>query len=183
MAKPANGSGPAPTGTPRRTSGRCSTRGGGLPTRYRVPGRGHPPRTEPRPTPSSPPEPAPARRQLGPPRTQGGAAPPAEELPNPYRVEVALPPWAQAGGGLAGGSGSVRGEQVSSVRFAAALGCHWRHGCRRSRGRAGHLAAGPWGRRSDGHRFMGAKASGLAGTGWRVVRIEFPSMARMRETG
>jgi hypothetical protein len=36
---PANGSGPAPTGTPRRTSGPCSTRGGGLPTRYRVPGQ------------------------------------------------------------------------------------------------------------------------------------------------
>lgn len=75
MAQPANGSDPAPTGTPRRTSGRCSTRGGGLPTRYRVPGRGHPLRTEPRPTPSRPPKPAPARRQLGPPRTQGGADP------------------------------------------------------------------------------------------------------------
>ena len=77
----------------------------------------------------------------------------------------------------------MRGEQVSAVRFAAALGCQWRHGCRRSRGRAGHLAAGPWGRRSDGHPFMAAMASGLAGTGWRVVRIGFPSMARMRETG
>jgi len=31
--------------------------------------------------------------------------------------------------------------------------------------------------------FMAAMASGLAGTGWRVVRVEFPSMARMRETG
>ena len=31
--------------------------------------------------------------------------------------------------------------------------------------------------------FMSAMASGLAGTGWRVGRIEFPSMARMRETG
>ena len=30
---------------------------------------------------------------------------------------------------------------------------------------------------------MAAMASGLAGTGWRVVRIGFPSMARMRETG
>ena len=35
---PANGSDPAPTETPRRTSGRCSTRGGGLPTNYREPG-------------------------------------------------------------------------------------------------------------------------------------------------
>jgi len=31
--------------------------------------------------------------------------------------------------------------------------------------------------------FMAALASGLAGTGWRVVRFEFPYMARMRETG
>lgn len=30
---------------------------------------------------------------------------------------------------------------------------------------------------------MAAIASGLAGTGWRAVRFEFPSMARMRETG
>ena len=30
---------------------------------------------------------------------------------------------------------------------------------------------------------MAAMASGLAGTGWPVVRFEFPSMARMRETG
>jgi len=31
--------------------------------------------------------------------------------------------------------------------------------------------------------FMAAMASGLAGAGWRVVRFEFSSMARMRETG
>jgi predicted alpha/beta-hydrolase family hydrolase len=31
--------------------------------------------------------------------------------------------------------------------------------------------------------FIAAMASGLAGTGWRVVRFVFPSMARMRETG
>ena len=31
--------------------------------------------------------------------------------------------------------------------------------------------------------FMAALASGLAGAGWRVVRFEFPYMARMRETG
>jgi predicted alpha/beta-hydrolase family hydrolase len=31
--------------------------------------------------------------------------------------------------------------------------------------------------------FMAAMASGLAMAGWRVVRFEFPSMARMRETG
>ena len=31
--------------------------------------------------------------------------------------------------------------------------------------------------------FIAAMASGLAGTGWRVVRFEFPSMARMRQTG
>jgi predicted alpha/beta-hydrolase family hydrolase len=30
---------------------------------------------------------------------------------------------------------------------------------------------------------MAAMASGLAGTGWCVVRIEFPSMAQMRQTG
>ena len=129
---PANGSGPARTGTPRRTSGRCSTRGGGLPTRYRVPGRGHPLRTEPRPTPSRPPKPAPARRQLGPPRTQGGAAPPQRNGPISTGWRWPCRPGAQAGGGLAGGAGSVPGEQVSAVRFGAALGCHWRHGCLRS---------------------------------------------------
>ena len=31
--------------------------------------------------------------------------------------------------------------------------------------------------------FMAAIASGLAATGWRVVRFEFPYMARQRETG
>ena len=31
--------------------------------------------------------------------------------------------------------------------------------------------------------FMAAIAGGLAEKGWRVVRFEFPSMARMRETG
>jgi predicted alpha/beta-hydrolase family hydrolase len=31
--------------------------------------------------------------------------------------------------------------------------------------------------------FMAAMASGLAGAGWRVVRFEFPYMARMRQTG
>jgi len=31
--------------------------------------------------------------------------------------------------------------------------------------------------------FMAAHASGLAGAGWRVVRFEFPYMARMRQTG
>jgi hypothetical protein len=31
--------------------------------------------------------------------------------------------------------------------------------------------------------FMAAIASGLAESGWRVVRFEFPYMARMRETG
>ena len=31
--------------------------------------------------------------------------------------------------------------------------------------------------------FTAAMVSGLAGIGWRVVRFEFPSMARMRETG
>jgi len=31
--------------------------------------------------------------------------------------------------------------------------------------------------------FMASIASGLAETGWRVVRFEFPYMARMRETG
>ena len=31
--------------------------------------------------------------------------------------------------------------------------------------------------------FMAAIASGLAQQGWRVVRFEFPYMARMRETG
>jgi len=46
MAQPANGSDPVRTGTPRRTSGRCSTRGGGLPTRYRVAGQSHPYRME-----------------------------------------------------------------------------------------------------------------------------------------
>jgi hypothetical protein len=75
MAQPANGSDPVRTGTPRRTSGRCSTRAGGLPTRYRVSGKSHPPRTEPLFIPSNPPEPAPARRQLVPPRTQGDAVP------------------------------------------------------------------------------------------------------------
>ena len=31
--------------------------------------------------------------------------------------------------------------------------------------------------------FMAAIASGLAESGWRVVRFEFPYMARQRETG
>ena len=31
--------------------------------------------------------------------------------------------------------------------------------------------------------FMAAIADGLAEKGWRVVRFEFPYMARMRETG
>jgi hypothetical protein len=88
---------------------------------------------------------------------------------------VALPPWgpgrrrSRRRGQI--GAGGEQVFQLSALRRP--LGCHWRHGCRRSRGRAGHLAAGPWGRRSDGHPLHGGHGQRAGRDGWRVVRIEF----------
>ena len=63
------------------------------------------PRTEPLSTPNNPPEPAPARRQLEPPRTQGGAAPRRGFAPS-------LP-----GGGGPAALGARWGSGVASLAF------------------------------------------------------------------
>ena len=108
--------------------------------------------------------------------------PPAEDSRHPYRVEVALPPWVLDGDPalrhwLFSYGGAIRLEAPQALveeprqwlkDALAAL--------RRPLGASGATVV-------DGPEAAPVTVLLAHGVGWRVVHFEFPSMARMRETG